>query len=275
MLNNYSAFLSMDGDLITGMYADALEAQRQERLPPRKSQPIVTGGIHINLPESLKKYLNPDLLLGGGLILALFIFLLWGSVQIFNHGTAATTPTAPSISQVLQVTPSVMSPLEMTQIAQGTEQPGSSATISPESPSSAQNLAPATQSAVPIITPLVTKNAAPLQLYIVVQERSFMRVTVDGKVVFNGNAVPSSVYTYSGSKTIELLAGNAAGLDVYFNQSYVGKLGAIGDVRDLTFDVKGLTSPTPEPTPTPTVTPTITPTTKPTRTNTPLPTSTP
>ena len=256
MLNNYAAFLSMDGDEILGLYANALEQQRQERLPPRKPEPIISGGIRFNIPEPLKKYMNMDLLLGGALILGLFVFLLWGAVQVFTQKTVSFTPTAPSISSVLQITPTILGTLPSgtgTPLAAGTQ------------PAVSQS----TQLAV---APLATKNAAPLQLYVIAQERAYMRITVDGKSAFDGRTAPGSVYTYSGMKSIELLTGDAAGLEVYFNQNYVGKLGAIGQVVDLFFNEKGLTTPTPGPTNTPTIIPASTSTATSTRTPSATPT---
>jgi len=246
MLNNYVSFLNMGEEAVMSLYTAALEAQRLERLPPRKPEPIVTGGIHFNIPEPLKKYLNPDLIFGSLVILGMFIFLLWGAVQVFTQQNAKATPTAPSISEVLQTTPSGAPAVDLTQTAQ--------ATISPAITSVPGIGLPAAPAAV---TPLATKNTAPLQLYIVTQQLAYLKVTVDGSVKFDGRVQPGSAYTYSGQKSIELLTGNAAALEVYFNQEFLGKLGEVGQVIKLNFNEKGLT--TPVPTLTPLATPTITP----------------
>ena len=88
-----------------------------------------------------------------------------------------------------------------------------------------------------------------MQLYIVALQRAYLQVTVDSKVVFDGRVQPGSVYTYSGQKSIELLTGSAAALEVYFNQEFQGKLGEVGQVIKLSFDEKGLTTPVPTLTP--------------------------
>jgi cytoskeleton protein RodZ len=257
MLNNYVAFLSMDEETVLGLYAAALEAQRQERLPPRKREPIVTGGIRFNIPEPFKKYMNPDLLFGSVIILAIFIFLLWGAVQVFTQQNNKTTPTGPSISEVLQATPSILITPDLTLTAQATPNPAGTAV-----PGAGLPATPAG------VTPIATKNSAPLQLNVVALQRAYLKVTLDGVVKFDGRVQPGSVYTYSGQKSIELLTGSAAAVEVYFNQKFMGKLGEVGQVIKLSFNEKGLTTPvatlTPQITATsiPSKTPQITPTPK-------------
>jgi cytoskeleton protein RodZ len=232
MLNNYVSFLNMDEETVMSLYAAALEEQRQERLPPRKPEPILTGRIRFNIPEPLKKYINPDLLFGSVIILALFIFLLWGAVQVFTQQNLKATPQAPSISEVLQTTPTILVTPDPTLTAQVTANPAGTLV-----PGSGNVLAPAA------VTPLATKNTAPLQLYIVALQRAYLKMTVDGKLAFDGRVQPGSVYTYSGITSIELLTGSAASLEVYFNQEFLGKLGDVGQVIKLSFNEKGLTTP--------------------------------
>jgi hypothetical protein len=58
--------------------------------------------------------------------------------------------------------------------------------------------------------------------------------------------VPGNVYTYSGSDLITLLTGNGEALEIYFNQEYLGKLGEVGEVVNLSFSLQGLQTPTPK-----------------------------
>ena len=73
----------------------------------------------------------------------------------------------------------------------------------------------------------------------------------DGFEEFNGRVIPGDVYTYSGEDSIELVSGNGAALEVYFNQEYLGNLGSVGEVINLSFSRQGLSTSTPEPTSTP------------------------
>lgn len=238
MLNNYAKFLGMDDSAVMDRYAQALLMQREERMPTRKApEPAVS--VKVNLPDGVRRVLNPDLVIGGALILALFGFILWGASQML--ASSGEEPTeAPSISQMLQMTPSVSPTPDLTrtaEIAQTTEQ---------------ATAVPGVIIAQSTPTPVATANAAPLQLYIIVHDRAYLRIAVDGVSAFDGRVIPNNVYTYSGSDLITLLTGNGAALEIYFNQEYLGKLGNVGEVVDLRFSLQGLQTPTPRPQPTPT-----------------------
>ena len=233
MLNNYAKFLAMDDTAIMDRYAQALLLQREERMPARKPpEPAVS--VKVNLPEGLRRVLNPDLVIGGALIVALFGFILWGASQMLAD--SAEEPTdAPSISQMLQVTPSVSPLPNLTETADAAQTPAETTAI------------PGVIIAQSTPTPVATANAAPLQLYIIAHDRAFMRVAVDGVSAFDGRVIPNNVYTYSGNDLITLLTGNGAALEIYFNQDYLGKLGSVGEVVDLRFSLQGMQTPTPAP----------------------------
>ena len=102
-------------------------------------------------------------------------------------------------------------------------------------------------------TQIATVNLAPLQLYILAHDRAFLRIDVDGAEAFNGRVTKGNVYTYSGEESIELVSGNGAALEVYFNQEYLGSLGDVGEVVNISFSLQGLRTATPKPEPTATV----------------------
>jgi cytoskeleton protein RodZ len=235
MLKNYSDFLAMDDTSIMDSYARALQVQRTERMgnTRRPIQPPIT--FKLNIPEKWRRILNPDLILGGAFIVAMFVFILWGSARVFSRGDP--TPTeAPSISEVLQQTPS-----PIIGINEGTDDP------------LAEEATPIPGVAVieSTPTPIATVNSAPLQLYIIAHDRAYVNIVVDGIQAFDGRTLPDNVYTYSGQTSIDLLTGNGAALEVYFNQEYLGNLGSVGQVARITFSEGGLSTPTPGPTQTP------------------------
>ena len=229
MLNNYSTFLALDDSALMDNYARALQAQRGERTKgfKRAIQPPLT--VKLNIPEKWRRILNPDLVLGGLFIVAMFAFILWGSAQVFRGGDP--TPTeAPSISDVLQQTPSPTAEAEQTAEALANEAAPIPGVI--------------VQASTP--TQIATVNAAPLQLYIIAHDRAYVRISVDGVQAFDGRVLPDNVYTYSGQNSIELLTGNGAALEAYFNQEYLGDLGSVGEVVRITFSDQGLSTPTPQ-----------------------------
>lgn len=242
MLNNYAKFLGMEESAIMDLYGRALQLQREERQGPQRKSAGPPVTVKVNLPERWRKIINLDLLIGGALILGLFTFIIWGASQVFST-TGSSSTEAPSISDVLQLTPSVSPGVDLTQIV--------------ETESLAEEATPLPGVAVVENTPTVvaTVNPAPLQLVIIARDRAYLKVTVDGVEEFNGRIITDNVYTYSGNESIQLLSGNAYALEAYFNQEYIGSLGNVGDVVNMEFTLEGLNTPTPAPTSTATPTP--------------------
>jgi len=125
---------------------------------------------------------------------------------------------------------------------------------------------------------LPTKGNVALQLYIVVRQRAWMRILVDGKESFQGRVLPGNAYTFTGDKQIELLTSNGAALQVYYNQADTGILGALGEVVMRIYSLEGVLTPTASLVPTAQPTPKTTATSAASQavpsTQTPLPTST-
>ncbi len=242
MLNNYSKFLALDDSWVMDSYARALQSLRAERAAAKKRPMRSPLSVTLNIPEKWRRILNPDLIIGGFFILALFTFIIWGGAQVF--GGADPTPTeAPSISEVLQQSPSPTQLLDNGELEEGNSTNGEATPI------------PGVAIAESTPTQIATVNAAPLQLYIIAHDRAYVRIVVDGFEAFDGRVLPENVYTYSGKNSIELVTGNGAALEVYFNQEYLGGLGKVGEVVNITFSLQGLSTPAPKPTPTPTLAP--------------------
>jgi hypothetical protein len=104
-------------------------------------------------------------------------------------------------------------------------------------------------------------------LTIRVEQRSWVRILVDGVVAFEGQAEPETVLQYEGAQSVSILAGNGGGLDVTYNGRDIGPLGERGEVVEWAFTVEGEMTPTP--TLIPTTTSTSVPTATPTRTPSP------
>jgi cytoskeleton protein RodZ len=256
MLNNYAGFLDMDADALLLLFAEGLQARRQERHPER----VVAGE---NLTRHRRQGLSPwrnfiasDLVFGAGMIILLLVIAIWGANRIINQRPSLEAEsTAPSISDVLLATP-----VPSSEFAAGTTAPLSGASLPVQG-----------TSALPVSTLADNVN---VQLNIMAVERTFMRVTVDGEVKFDGRALPGSAYPFEGNDQIEVLTGNAAALQITYNQRDLGLMGNFGQVVDLVYSADSIATPTLAPTatgtPTQPVTPTPTPT--PTGTSTVIPT---
>jgi cytoskeleton protein RodZ len=244
MLSNYASFLDMDAEALLLRYADALQARRLERQPetaPKSTLPRPK----IIIPLWLGRFISPDLLFGGGMIVVLFILTLWGAVFIFSGGGAASSaPTqGPSISDVLLASPSAS-----VESASTTESlPTSVSLVDPSS-----GLEQIIETPETTLTPELSSN---VQVTLSVLERTFIRVTVDGEVEQEGRVAPGTVLPFQGNQRIEVLTGSGSAIQVLFNQRDLGTMGNFGEVVNLVYTIDGAQTPTPTPSPTVTVTP--------------------
>jgi hypothetical protein len=122
-----------------------------------------------------------------------------------------------------------------------------------------------------VVQPTAGIQTTALQVYVVVLQRAWLKMTVDGEVAFEGRVIPGSAYTFSGNERIELLTGDGAGLQVYFNQQNLGVMGGFGEVVNRIFSIEGMQTATPAIPPTSTPVPTSSATASPTPTGTAIP----
>lgn len=79
---------------------------------------------------------------------------------------------------------------------------------------------------------------------------AWVRVISDGKVVFSGTLKPNQTMTFRGSRAMQVITGNAGGLDIRLNGKPLGPVGPEGQVRvvDLTWEGPSIrTLPRPRP----------------------------
>lgn len=244
MLGNYVTFLEMDANAVLNRYADALQtglAARQQRelpdpdtisadLPPATpTRPL--------MPIWLRSVISADTILIGSVGIMVVILTIWGIGRITRTiSESVPQPTAPSMSDVLQPTappqPSPTGTLLVTSTLQLLDIGGEGET-----------------EATPIPT-IPIAGQANIQLYVILRQRTFLRVTVDGFVEFEGRANQGSNLSFTGNQSVEVLTGNAAALQIFYNEQDLGSLGILGEVINLVFTRDGVTLPTATPTPT-------------------------
>lgn len=258
MLKNYADFLGLDTDALLLSYADVLQA----RLDLNKRASPSKKGV-LSIPVKWRRFLSGNLILGLMIVLFLGVVIIWSSMLVFNRDGdhAQGTSTIPGVAQVLLPSPTqtlTVTPAETLEdeIAVGVEEDDDdlpTATLTPET----QPTQPA--SAV-----------GNVNIQLIVNQRAWMQVIVDGQEAFNGRVMPGSVHVFDGEERVELLTGNAAAVEVIYNQRDLGVLGLFGEVVNLVYTEEGAFTPTPTISPTPTITPT--PEDTPTPTLTPQPT---
>jgi hypothetical protein len=103
-------------------------------------------------------------------------------------------------------------------------------------------------------------------------ERTFIRISVDGEVVFEGRMAPRETQVYEAESQVEVLTGNAAALRITYNGRDLGLMGNVGEVVSRVYTISGVVTPTATVPPTPTET--LPTTSTPSSTSTPTPTVT-
>lgn len=77
----------------------------------------------------------------------------------------------------------------------------------------------------------------PIQVAVNLTDESWFQVTADGKPEFEGILKKGEQKTWTAKKTLVLQAGNAGAVSVSYNQGEAKRLGAPGEVKDVTFSL--------------------------------------
>lgn len=239
MLKNYAEFLGLDPEPLLLTFAEALQSQLADRRVERDQN----GRPRRSL---FRRFISGDLLFGGIFLVGLIVFVIWafGRVSAVQDAIEEQA-TAPAIVDMLDPQPT------------NTPVPTLAPTTDPLA---------ATATPVPIdldVTPTVVptlpiSNDAPVQVYIVVTERAWMRITVDGQVEYEGRVIPGSAYPFSGRQRIDVLTSSGSALEIFYNQLDQGPMGLFGQIVERIYTPDQILVPTPavSPTPIPTDTPT-------------------
>ena len=261
ILVNYATFLDLDVDAILLRFADGIQARYREkgpRAPVRSRAPLI---VKKTLPP-LRGFIASDLIFGGGLAITLLLFAVWGINRVMIvRSQQPVRVTPPSISDVLVGT-------ALPTVAQ-------QVTVIPAQDTPVSNTEAASVDGTATLELATLNPSVKVQVVLTATQSTYMRITVDGKVQFEGRAETGSTYTYEASNQVEVLTGNAAALRVTYNTQDLGLMGNFGEVVDRLYTVEGVATPTFTPAPTRTPTPKVTRTPTQTLTLTPSPTRTP
>ncbi len=77
--------------------------------------------------------------------------------------------------------------------------------------------------------------ASPVEVTIELQEKSWLRVKADGKTEFEGELNKGERKTWTASKQLSILSGNAGAVIVSANNQQPKPLGGLGSVKQVTF----------------------------------------
>lgn len=270
LLAGYTSFLNLDNDEILGLFAEALQKRRIELLPPepekikgkpdkkRVSQTDRTG---------IFRFITFDFLIGSVTIIGLVGFGIFSANLVISSNREKEAAPPPIAEVLLQVPTenlsSILTPTsELTQVSRNPDSIGLLPTSKPEMQFDMSDSSPT--------PPVPDLGEASMQVYIVPNQRVFLQVTTGKKVAFLGRTVPGNAYPFTSDERIEIVCGNAAALQIYYNQRDLGTLGLTGQPLRLIFSKDGISTPTPVQPSAPTSTQMPTLTLRPTATMIPL-----
>jgi len=268
MLSNYASFLGLNTEEVLLRFADGLQASLYDRQAARhtgQTKPRQDERSKVpTRPSQIRRLFSMDLFVGGLLLIFLLGFTIWGALRVSAlRSNQEASPTAPPVSGLLlstqgdiisatmTIAPTSEGSIVSTPVVEISVDPGATQAVQAETPVA--------------VEPTPYFGNAPVQVNIVSIQQAWMRVTVDGEVVFEDRTMPGSAYTYAGNEQVILRTGNGGGLQVYFNQQDLGLLGAFGEVVERVFTIQGIL----------TATPGVLPTSTPAPTGSPTPSSTP
>ena len=254
MLANYAAFLDLDTDAILLRFADFLQAQRYEKYVETPREKIQTQVV-TSMPL-LRSFLAGDLIFGVLMIAMLAALAIWGVGRLIINPSQSAQATAPSIVEVLGGTALPTPTVNVT-------------FVSVNDNSFSTSVAGAVN---PLDAPTSATNAN-VVVSVFAVERVFVRISVDGKIAFEGRLAPRETKLFEADNQVVVLTGNAAALRVSYNGRDLGLMGTVGEVVNRVYLISGVVTPTATLPPTATSTPLIT--TTPTPARTPTATATP
>jgi cytoskeletal protein RodZ len=245
MVKNYAQFLGLDPEPLLLSYADVLQARLS------KVREVTSGaGGTFSLRTWTRRFLASPTILWVMVVLLIASVLIWSSMLIFgNRGSdPETTATIPGVADILLPSLTHTPTLEPPQTTPGEIEVDIALSPEPADPD--------VEEGEPIATPELTGNEQ-VQIQLIITQRSWVRVTVDNILRFEGRLLPGSVKLFGGELSIEVLTGNAAGVELIFNQRDLGVMGLYGEVINRVYTAEGIATPIPTitSTPTPTVTP--------------------
>lgn len=253
MLANYATFLDLNVDAILLRFADGLQARRYEKYAETPREKIQME-VLTSMPF-LRSFIAGDLIFGVVMIAVLAALAIWGVGSVVNSQVINTQAIPPLVMDVSGGTPL---------------QTGTAISVENNLLTVQVTLDPLTTAEAP--TPGVSANVT---VSIFAVERAFARISVDGKVVFEGRFAPGETKVFEADNQVSVLTGNASGLRIIFNNNDLGLMGNFGEVVSRVYLISGVALPTatisPTPantltasiTPVPSLTPTITPTATP------------
>jgi hypothetical protein len=247
-LRNYSRFLGLDPEPLLERYELGQSQRPKRRQPPVIVDTARPVGAALEAPLENHPFFDPVNMevetgyqrgntgSGGGesilrlVIIVALIGLIYLAGQRFlplilgeGDGTEALTE---GVTEFLQNVTNQATP---TPEATATEEVGPSSVILP----TGRNELPVGDPTITATRPALPATMETIELEIIILERAWMEVTVDGSVLFTGIARPTDPpYEWTANDEVRINTGNAIGVSVTINNVPLGPLGGRGEAKE-------------------------------------------
>jgi cytoskeleton protein RodZ len=230
----FARHLGIDEEQAVADYVAAVTpSQPEEPLPPvilPRAEPAEKDHAATEIPWGM---------LALALVVIAFGFAMWG---FYSQEKSAREPHSSS------------PPVSARKAESPPGAPSQSTSTSPVQPANAQSsqppaqeLAPATSSAVGGALPNNQTSSGRFSVVIKAREDSWLFIDADGKEVMHDLLVAPAEKSVEAEKEIVLRAGNMGALELSFNGKKLPSQGDYGEVKTLTFGADGLQPPPPKP----------------------------
>lgn len=214
MLRIYGRFLEQDENNVLQLYDQMRLSQEKGRRRRRRTRPQDSeGGLSSTQPMQEMQLAERRSTTCGSLLRLLLLLLI----------------SAAAIAIIAYVTVELVGIENIIAPGQGAE-----ATVPPPTDTAAPAPTEAVVSA-PTASDRAQYGGSGLLVSVLVTQRSWLQVTVDGVEQFSGIATPETLLEYSAVSEIRLAAANAMALDVIWNGQQQGPIGGRGQRADIRF----------------------------------------
>lgn len=247
-IRRYADALGLDGMGISQEFP--IQSRAEPELSANSSleetvlPPPVQSDVPLSEGFSLRRSQSPSYapyLAAGALAIVVLGGLLYGLSQRNTSPQAPTTAEQPQ-DPTPETTTSEVNPPDAT-TPEATPAPETTTATSPTAASPSPSPSP-TQTPSPTASP-----NAPVTVAISLTDASWLEVTVDGAVEFEGTLNRGEQRSWSGQEAITIFSGNPGGVMVTHNQQQAAAMGEPGIPEERTYTASPSSSPSPSPTP--------------------------
>ncbi|MBP3721698.1 MAG: helix-turn-helix domain-containing protein [Selenomonadaceae bacterium] len=245
-IRNLSRFLHTDGDALISEFIDMRKAKISEEkgeVPPKIEENDITNNIKSeNISLSIAQRRSKKVNKSNFFVAALLILALIGAGAFYfmnKNEVALPSLNLSSNEKTDDAKNEKNKQIEKTQNTEKkTETPVKTESPKVEQPKETQNTQPAQNTPSVASQNAATPESAPtkgVEVIAGLEGNCWVRVTVDGNVVFEDIAADGSVHTWKGNDKIEIIAGNAGAMNITHNGKNVGAMGEYGQVAEKVF----------------------------------------